>query len=130
MEQKQDAERYEARIARVNQKLSALAERIARDDQVLSPSYTRDYPLVMERGSGCTVEDVDGNVFLDFTAGIAVTATGHAHPEVVAAITDQAQKFLHMSGTDFYYAPEIELLSPIALQRVGSGRIAGVSALI
>ena len=63
---------------------------IARDDQVLSPSYTRDYPLVAARGAGCTIEDVDGNVFLDFTAGIAVTATGHRHPEVVAAIVDQA----------------------------------------
>lgn len=87
---------------------------IARDDQVLSPSYTRDYPLVMARGSGCVVEDVDGNLFLDFTAGIAVTATGHSHPEVVAAITDQAQRFLHMSGTDFYYGPEIELAERLA----------------
>ena len=87
---------------------------IARDDQVLSPSYTRDYPLVMARGAGCIVEDVDGNLFLDFTAGIAVTATGHSHPEVVAAITDQAQRFLHMSGTDFYYGPEIELAERLA----------------
>jgi 4-aminobutyrate aminotransferase len=87
---------------------------IARDDQVLSPSYTRDYPLVMARGSGCVVEDVDGNLFLDFTAGIAVTATGHSHPDVVAAIVDQAQRFLHMSGTDFYYGPEIELAERLA----------------
>src|SRR5262245_54922411 len=82
---------------------------LARDDQVLAPSYTRVYPLVAARGAGCTIEDVDGNLFLDFTAGIAVTATGHAHPEVVAAIADQASKLIHMSGTDFYYAPEIEL---------------------
>jgi 4-aminobutyrate aminotransferase len=82
---------------------------IARDDQVLSPSYTRDYPLVAARGWGCALEDVDGNLFLDFTAGIAVTATGHCHPEVVAAITKQASRLIHMSGTDFYYAPEIEL---------------------
>jgi 4-aminobutyrate aminotransferase len=87
---------------------------IARDDRVLSPSYTRDYPLVVARGSGCTIEDVDGNLFLDFTAGIAVTATGHAHPEVVEAITDQASKLIHMSGTDFYYAPEIELAERLA----------------
>lgn len=87
---------------------------VARDDQVLSPSYTRDYPLVMARGEGCVVEDVDGNLFLDFTAGIAVTATGHSHPDVVAAITDQAQRFLHMSGTDFYYGPEIELAERLA----------------
>ncbi|MBI2827224.1 MAG: acetyl ornithine aminotransferase family protein [Planctomycetia bacterium] len=87
---------------------------IARDDQVLSPSYTRIYPLVAARGAGCTIEDVDGNLFLDFTAGIAVTATGHAHPEVVAAIADQAAKLIHMSGTDFYYAPEIELAERLA----------------
>jgi 4-aminobutyrate aminotransferase len=87
---------------------------IARDDQVLSPSYTRDYPLVIARGLGCTVEDVDGNLFLDFTAGIAVNSTGHSHPDVVAAICDQAQKFLHMSGTDFYYGPEVELAEKLA----------------
>jgi 4-aminobutyrate aminotransferase len=87
---------------------------IARDEQVVSPSYTRDYPLVAERGWGSTIEDVDGNLFLDFTAGIAVAATGHAHPEVVAAITDQASKLIHMSGTDFYYAPEIELAERLA----------------
>ncbi len=94
---------------------------IARDDQVLSPSYTRDYPLVIARGSGCTVEDVDGNLFLDFTAGIAVTATGHAHPEVTAAIVQQAGEFLHMSGTDFYYAAEIELAERLAAIAPGPG---------
>lgn len=82
---------------------------IARDRAVVSPSYTRDYPLVAARGWGCTIEDVDGNRFLDFTAGIAVTATGHCHPEVVTAIAAQASQLIHMSGTDFYYAPEIEL---------------------
>lgn len=87
---------------------------IARDDQVMSPSYTRIYPLVVARGLGCTVEDIDGNLFLDFTAGIAVTATGHAHPEVVAAIADQAGRLIHMSGTDFYYTPEIELAERLA----------------
>ncbi len=87
---------------------------IARDDQVLSPSYTRGYPLVAARGLGCTIEDVDGNLFLDFTAGIAVTSTGHSHPEVVAAIADQAARLIHMSGTDFYYAPEIELAERLA----------------
>jgi len=85
------------------------AEWIARDMKVISTSYTRGYPLVAARGSGCTLEDVDGNLFLDFTAGIAVNATGHSHPDVVAAIADQAAKLIHMSGTDFYYAPEIEL---------------------
>ena len=90
---------------------------IERDARVVSPSYTRDYPLVMARGEGALVEDVDGNVFLDFTAGIAVTATGHSHPDVVKAIVEQAGKFLHMSGTDFYYEPQVRLgeeLSAIA----------------
>jgi 4-aminobutyrate aminotransferase len=82
---------------------------IERDGNVVSPSYTRTYPFVMARGSGATVEDVDGNVFLDCAAGIAVNSTGHSHPEVVAAIVDQAQKFLHMSGTDFYYEPQVRL---------------------
>src|ERR671910_1713301 len=82
---------------------------IERDGLVVSPSYTRSYPFVMARGSGSTVEDVDGNVFLDCAAGIAVNSTGHSHPDVVAAIVDQAQKFLHMSGTDFYYEPQVRL---------------------
>jgi 4-aminobutyrate aminotransferase len=89
-------------------------ELLARDAEYLSPSYTRSYPLVVERGSGAVVEDVDGNLFLDFTAGIAVTATGHCHPEVVAAIKDQAGKLLHMSGTDFYYHPQLDLAERLA----------------
>lgn len=90
---------------------------IERDARVVSTSYTRDYPFVMARGEGAFVEDVDGNVFLDCTAGIAVTATGHSHPDVVAAIVEQSKKFLHMSGTDFYYEPQVQLgeeLSAIA----------------
>ena len=82
---------------------------IARDNRHVSPSYTRDYPLVMAGGQGAVVEDVDGNRFLDCAAGIAVNATGHAHPDVVKAIVDQAQRFLHMSGTDFYYEPQVKL---------------------
>src|SRR5712691_9906517 len=82
---------------------------VERDRQFVSPSYTRDYPFVMARGEGAVVEDVDGNVFLDCAAGIAVAATGHSHPQVVAAITGQASKFLHMSGTDFYYEPQVDL---------------------
>jgi 4-aminobutyrate aminotransferase len=85
------------------------AELIARDAKAMSPSFTRAYPFVMERGQGCWVTDVDGNEFLDFTAGIAVVTTGHSHPKVVAAIEEQAGRFLHMSGTDFYYRSEIEL---------------------
>ena len=87
---------------------------MARDHQVLSPSYTRGYPLVMKRGEGAVVEDVDGNRFLDFAAGIAVVATGHSHPRVVAAIQKQAAEFLHMSGTDFYYESMVTLAEKLA----------------
>ncbi|NEU71969.1 acetyl ornithine aminotransferase family protein [Hassallia byssoidea VB512170] len=87
---------------------------VKRDRAVTSPSYTRDYPLVVARGEGCMLEDVDGNIFLDMTAGIAVTATGHAHPEVVAAIQAQAANLIHMSGTDFYYEPMVELAEKLA----------------
>ena len=85
------------------------AELIARDAKAMSPSFTRTYPFVMEHGEGCWATDVDGNRFLDLTAGIAVNTTGHSHPRVVEAIESQARKFVHMSGTDFYYRPEIEL---------------------
>jgi 4-aminobutyrate aminotransferase len=90
------------------------AELLERDQRYMSPSYTRIYPLVVERGSGAVIEDADGNLFLDFTAGIAVTSTGHCHPYVVAAIQDQAAKLLHMSGTDFYYRPQIDLAQRLA----------------
>src|SRR5947208_3897287 len=89
-------------------------ELLDRDHRFVSPSYTRVYPLVVERGSGAVIEDVDGNLFLDFTAGIAVTSSGHCHPHVVAAVTDQAHKLLHMSGTDFYYEPQIDLAQRLA----------------
>src|SRR6202795_3712737 len=92
-------------------KAAALLER---DQRYTSPSYTRVYPLVVARGSGAVIEDVDGNLFLDFTAGIAVPSTGHCHPRVVAAIKDQAEKLLHMSGTDFYYRPQIDLAEKLA----------------
>ncbi len=75
---------------------------VAADERLISPSYTRSYPLVARRGRGVRVEDVDGNEFLDFAAGIAVTSTGHCHPEVVAAIQKQAAELIHISGTDFY----------------------------
>src|SRR6266508_329631 len=98
---------------------------IDRDATFVSPSSTRGYPLVIERGSGCMIEDVDGNVFLDCAAGIAVNSTGHSHPDVVKAITEQAQKFLHMSGTDFYYEPQVRLAEELAaiapIQRGGFG---------
>jgi 4-aminobutyrate aminotransferase len=82
---------------------------VAADDRLMSPSYTRSYPLVAKSGRGLRVEDVDGNTFLDFAAGIAVTSTGHCHPEVVAAIQKQAGELIHMSGTDFYYEHMITL---------------------
>lgn len=82
---------------------------IQKDRELLSPSFTRSYPLVAHRGNGIWIEDPDGNVFLDFTAGIAVTATGHCHPDVVRAIQKQAKLLLHMSGTDFYYEPQVRL---------------------
>lgn len=87
---------------------------IERDSKTVSPSYTRDYPLVIARGEGAAVEDVDGNTFLDCTAGIAVTATGHSHPDVVQAIVDQSRKFLHMSGTDFYYELQVRLAEELS----------------
>ncbi len=76
---------------------------LERDAKFMSPSYTREYPLVAKRGRGAVVEDVDGNSFLDFAAGIAVCSTGHCHPKVVEAIQKQAAELIHMSGTDFYY---------------------------
>ena len=96
---------------------------IERDGNVVSPSYTRDYPFVIARGEGATVQDVDGNVFLDCAAGIAVNSTGHSHPTVVAAIVDQAQMFLHMSGTDFYYEPQVRLGEDLAATAPMSGPV-------
>ncbi len=82
---------------------------IERDRQVTAPAYGRVYPLVVKEGRGCIVEDVDGNLYLDFMAGIAVASTGHSHPKVVEAIEQQARKFLHICGSDFYYEPMVEL---------------------
>src|SRR5579859_3328026 len=87
---------------------------IERDNHVISPSYTRSYPLVAERGEGAIVLDPDGNRFLDFAAGIAVVATGHCHPKVVQAIQEQAAKLIHMSGTDFYYENMVVLAEKLA----------------
>ncbi len=84
------------------------------DKSYVSPSYTRMYPLVVKKAKGLWVHDVDDNVFLDFTAGIAVCATGHCHPKVVEAIKKQAGLLLHMSGTDFYYTPQIALAEKLA----------------
>src|SRR6202522_1962863 len=87
---------------------------LANDQKYISPSYTRSYPLVAKSGRGIVITDVDGNEFYDFSAGIAVTSTGHCHPEVVAAIQKQAGELIHMSGTDFYYPSMVELAEKLA----------------
>jgi 4-aminobutyrate aminotransferase len=90
------------------------------DTRLISPSYTRSYPLVARRGRGIRIEDVDGNEYIDFAAGIAVVSTGHCHPEVVAAIQKQAAELIHISGTDFYNQPLTDLaekLSAVAPMR-------------
>ncbi|HEY2990103.1 MAG TPA: acetyl ornithine aminotransferase family protein [Candidatus Binatia bacterium] len=89
-------------------------EVIERDEQYAAPAYGRVYPLVVKQGKGVAIEDVDGNLFLDFTAGIAVASTGHSHPEVVKAIQEQAGKFLHICGSDFYYEPMARLAEKLA----------------
>jgi 4-aminobutyrate aminotransferase len=94
---------------------------IERDNAVLSTSYTRGYPLTIARAEGAIIEDLDGNKFLDFNAGIAVCATGHSHPKVVAAIQAQAAKFLHYSGTDFYYENMVELAEKLQALVPGGG---------
>jgi len=87
---------------------------IARDSRFVSPSYTRGYPMVAKRGRGAMIEDVDGNLFLDFAAGIAVVSTGHCHPRVVEAIQKQAAELIHISGTDFYQPNMVELAELLA----------------
>jgi 4-aminobutyrate aminotransferase len=84
------------------------------DEKYISPSYTRSYPLVAKSGRGIVITDVDGNEFLDFSAGIAVTSTGHCHPHVVAAIQKQAGELIHMSGTDFYYENMVDLAARLS----------------
>ncbi len=84
------------------------------DTRLISPSYTRSYPLVAKSGLGVRIKDVDGNEFLDFAAGIAVTSTGHCHPEVVAAIQKQAAELIHISGTDFYDEHLTDLASKLS----------------
>src|ERR1700741_1711340 len=108
---------------------------IERDNNVVSPSYTRCYPLVAAKGEGSIVEDVDGNRFLDFNAGIAVVATGHCHPRVVEAIQQQPARLIHMSGTDFYYdelvslAEKLDEIAPGAVARRVSFGNSGAEAM-
>lgn len=96
---------------------------LAGDARYISPSYTRSYPLVAQRGRGVIVEDVDGNEFLDFSSGIGVVSTGHCHPEVVAAIEKQAAELIHMSGTDFYYENMVTLAERLAKVAPMSGPV-------
>ncbi|MBI3866168.1 MAG: acetyl ornithine aminotransferase family protein [Planctomycetia bacterium] len=84
------------------------------DERFVSPSYTRFYPLAVKNAHGLVLEDMDGNLFLDFTAGIAVCATGHCHPRVVKAIQEQAAKLIHICGADFYYPPLRDLARKLA----------------
>src|ERR1700687_4656484 len=93
---------------------------VAYDAKYMSPSLTRDYPLVAKKGRGATIEDVDGNIFLDFAAGIAVCSTGHCHPKVVAAIQKQAAELIHLSGTDFYYESLPQLAERLARTMPGA----------
>jgi 4-aminobutyrate aminotransferase len=93
---------------------------VEKDQRYTAPAYGRVYPLVVKEGRGMVIEDVDGNLFLDFMAGIAVASTGHSHPKVVKAIEEQARKFLHICGSDFYYEPMVELAEK--LSRIAPGR--------
>src|ERR1051325_2012487 len=94
---------------------------VEKDRTYTAPAYGRVYPLVVKEGRGMVVEDVDGNLFLDFMAGIAVTSTGHCHPKVVQAIEEQARKFLHICGSDFYYEPMVRLTEKLAELTPGPG---------
>lgn len=109
----------EKRLSQLPQLITALPgpkakEIVERDRRVISPSYTREYPLVAKSGRGAIVEDVDGNTFLDFAAGIAVVAAGHCHPQVVSAIQRQAAELIHMSSTDFFYPGMVDLAERLA----------------
>ncbi len=95
---------------------------IALDQEYASTSYIKEYPLAMAGGQGAMVEDVDGNRYIDFMAGIAVSSTGYNHPAVVKAVQEQAGKFLHICGTDFYYDTMSRLFEKLALLAPGSDK--------
>jgi 4-aminobutyrate aminotransferase len=97
-------------------------EVVRRDEAWTSPCYIKEYPLVVERGRGPMVQDVDGNRFLDFMAGIAVSATGYGHPAVVAAVKEAADRFLHICGSDFYYESMATLCERLARSAPGDAR--------
>ena len=102
----------------VNNKLSTRSKEIlTKDSLFVSPSYTRGHNMVVDSGKGMWITDTDGNRYLDFTAGIAVCSTGHCHPKVVKAIKKQADKLIHMSGTDFYYELQVNLAERLSKLR-------------
>ncbi|MEK7232411.1 MAG: aminotransferase class III-fold pyridoxal phosphate-dependent enzyme, partial [Elusimicrobiota bacterium] len=95
---------------------------IAKDNEYSSPSYIKEYPLVIAGGKGAMVEDVDGNRYIDWMAGIAVSSTGYQHPVVTKAVQDAAAKFLHICGTDFYYQGFSDLCEALAKSAPGGGK--------
>jgi 4-aminobutyrate aminotransferase len=95
---------------------------VARDENWTSTCYIKEYPLVVARGQGVMIEDVDGNRFLDFMAGIAVSSTGYGHPKVIAAVKDAADRFLHICGSDFYYEGMAQLCERLALLAPGPSK--------
>jgi len=95
---------------------------IAKDKEFSSPSYIKEYPLAIAGGKGAMVEDADGNRYIDWMAGIAVSSTGYAHPQVVKAVQDAAAKFFHICGTDFYYQGFADLCERLAKTGPGGGK--------
>src|SRR5438309_3611246 len=98
---------------------------VERQDRWASTSYPKEYPLAIARGAGAMVEDVDGNRYLDFMAGIAVASTGYGHPKVVQAIQDAAARFLHICGSDFYFESFAALCERLARLAAGPGKTRG-----
>lgn len=123
---KKKASKKSAKIRSIKIKLPLPGPKAAailkRDAAIMSTSYTRSYPLVAQRGEGVWIEDPDGNRFLDLTAGIAVTSTGHCHPAVVRAAQQQTAKLIHMSGTDFYYDVQVKLAEKLASLAPGTSK--------
>lgn len=95
-------------------------ELVKKDESLISPSYGRFYPLVVESGKGCIIKDVDGNEFIDFNSGLVCMNVGHNHPKVVAAVKNQCDRFLHYSNTDFYYREVVDLADRLAHVTPGS----------
>jgi 4-aminobutyrate aminotransferase len=95
-------------------------ELVKKDESLISPSYGRFYPLVVESGKGCIIKDVDGNEFIDFNSGLVCTNVGHSHPKVIAAIKNQCDRFIHYSNTDFFYREVVELADKLAHITPGS----------